>query len=86
MKLEVAKFVEKRVWMISCFALFFGSKRGKIVFRVGRGGVFGVCDAEARFSGYHPLRLDCVQISRVSDSKSTEEQEKKRGFLHLPPR
>ena len=56
---------------ISCFALFF-------VFRVGRGGLSGVSDVEARFSGYHPLRLDCVQISRVSDSKSTEEQEKKR--------
>ena len=57
---------------------FFASKRRNIVFRVGRGGLSGVSDAEARFSGYHPLRLDCVQISRVSDSKSTEEQEKKR--------
>ena len=57
---------------------YFASKRRNIVFRVGRGGLSGVSDAEARFSGYDPLRLDCVQISRVSDSKSTEDQEKKR--------
>ena len=65
------------------------SKRRNFVLRVGLGRLCVLFSFTPRCACYLPLRLDCVHISSVSDTKSTQEQDNycisrcpDRGRLH----
>ena len=63
---------------VSGFAPFLPSNRREFVFRVSLGGLSWLCQSKPRIDCYQPLRRECAHISRVSDPKSTQEQENNR--------